>query len=138
MKKNKITVKTIVSTTITKAWECWTNPKHIINWNFASNDWHCPKAENDLKIGGKFTFTMSSKDGQMSFDFIGIYTQVTINQKIAYTMEDDREAEILFELTPNGVEIIESFEPENENPLELQQAGWLAILNNFKIYVESL
>ena len=36
------------------------------------------------------------------------------------------------------VEVVEEFEAENENPVEMQLEGWQMILNNFKKYVESL
>ena len=64
-----ITVKTTVKAPIEKVWKYWTKPEHITQWNNASDDWHCPTATNDLRVGGKFNFTMASKDGKMSFDF---------------------------------------------------------------------
>lgn len=30
------------------------------------------------------------------------------------------------------------FDAEDSNPIEMQQEGWLAILNNFKKYVEGV
>jgi uncharacterized protein YndB with AHSA1/START domain len=83
---------------------------------------------------------MSAKDGSAGFDFTGTYTSVIPNEKIAYTMdgEDARTAVISFEQAgDNSVKIIEAFDPENENPMEMQKAGWQAILENFKKYVES-
>ena len=110
--------------------------EHITKWAFASPDWHSPYAENDLTEGGKFTTTMAAKDGSVSFDFWGEYTLIKQNEAIQYTMGDGRKAEITFKQTSNGVEIIESFDPESENPEEMQRGGWQAILDNFKSYVE--
>lgn len=132
-----ITVQTTVKNTIDKVWEFWNKPEHITKWAFASPDWHTPKAENDLREGGKFTTTMAAKDGSMSFDFWGEYTLVKENQVINYTMGDGRKAEIIFKEIPEGVEIIESFDPETQNPEEMQRGGWQAILNNFKSYAET-
>lgn len=132
-----ITVQTTVKNTIDKVWEFWNKPEHITNWAFASPDWHSPKAENDLREGGKFTTTMAAKDGSMSFDFWGEYTLVKENQAINYTMGDGRKAEIIFKEIPEGVEITESFDPETQNPEEMQRGGWQAILNNFKSYAEA-
>ncbi|MFD1603927.1 SRPBCC family protein [Flavobacterium artemisiae] len=132
-----ITVQTTVKASLDKVWKFWNEPEHITKWAFASPEWHAPKAENDLKEGGKFSTTMAAKDGSMSFDFWGEYTLVKQNEAINYTMGDGRKTEITFKETPNGVEIIESFDPESENPEEMQKGGWQAILNNFKIYVES-
>jgi len=131
-----ITVQTTVKNTIDKVWEFWNKPEHITKWAFASPDWHTPKAENDLREGGKFTTTMAAKDGSMSFDFWGEYTLVKENQMINYTMGDGRKAEIIFKEIPEGVEIIESFDPETQNSEEMQRGGWQAILNNFKSYAE--
>lgn len=132
-----ITIKATINTSINKVWEFWTLPEHITKWSFASPDWHTPYAENDLREGGKFKSTMAAKDGSMSFDFEGEYTLVKINEAIEYVMADGRKVEISFNETPNGVEIIESFDPETQNPEEMQRRGWQAILDNFKSYVEN-
>jgi uncharacterized protein YndB with AHSA1/START domain len=133
-----ITVQSNVNVPIETVWECWTTPEHIMKWNNASDDWHTPYAENDLRTGGRFKSTMASKDGTMSFDFEGEYTLVEQNEAIEYVMADGRKVEISFAATPSGVAVIESFDPETENSEEMQRGGWQAILNNFKKYVESL
>ena len=132
-----ITVKTTINASIEKVWNFWTLPEHITKWAFASPDWHSQYAENDLKEGGKFTTNMAAKDGSMSFDFWGTYTLIKQNEAIEYTMGDGRKAEISFKETPNGVEIIESFDPETQNSEEVQRGGWQAILDNFKNYAEN-
>ncbi len=135
--KTVITVTTTIFAPIEKVWDYWTDPKHIMQWNNASDDWHTPKAENDLRTGGKFLSRMEAKDGSMGFDFIGVYSTVEPYNHIAYAMEDGRLVDIYFKVKNGSTEIIESFEAENENPIELQQAGWQSILNNFKNYTES-
>ena len=133
-----ITVKSTINASIDKVWEFWTLPEHITKWSFASPDWHTPYAENDLKEGGKFKSTMAAKDGSMSFDFEGEYTLVEKNKAIEYVMGDGRKVQISFAPTANGVEVTESFDPETQNPEEMQSGGWQAILDNFKSYVETL
>lgn len=132
-----ITVQTTINAAIDKVWDFWTLPEHIKKWSFASPDWHTPYAENDLREGGKFKSTMAAKDGSMSFDFEGEYTLVKQNEAIEYIMTDGRKVEIIFKETPNGVEIIESFDSETQNSEEMQRGGWHAILDNFKSYVEN-
>ena len=132
-----ITVKTTIDASIEKVWSFWTLPEHITKWSFASPDWHTPYAENDLREGGKFKSTMAAKDDSMSFDFEGEYTLVQQNKAIEYIMADGRKVEISFNETPNGVEVIECFDPETQNPEEMQRGGWQAILDNFKSYVEN-
>ncbi len=134
--KIRITVKAIIHAPLEKVWQCWTEPEHITQWNFASPDWHAPDAINDLKVGGKFSYRMEARDGSMGFDFGGKYDQVEQNEFIAYTMDDGRKAEISFEQLDNKVQVVETFEAETQNSVELQQAGWQAILDNFKKYVE--
>lgn len=131
-----ITVQNTINASINKVWKFWTLPEHITKWSFASPDWHTPYAENDLREGGKFKSTMAAKDGSMSFDFEGEYTLVKTNEAIEYVMADGRKVEISFSETPDGIEIIESFDPETQNPEEMQRGGWQAILDNFKSYVE--
>ncbi|MBX7205536.1 MAG: SRPBCC family protein [Bacteroidia bacterium] len=133
-----ITVKTIVNASIEKVWDCWSTPEHIKQWNNASPDWHTPAAENDLRAGGAFFFTMAAKDGSFSFDFGGTYDVVQLHEKIAYTIGDGRKVEVLFSSNGNETAITETFEAENMNPVEMQQAGWQAILDNFKRYTESV
>lgn len=137
MSSKKITIKTIVSASPQKVWEFWTEPKHIINWNFASDDWHCPNAENDFKEGGKFTYRMEAKDGSFGFDFWGVYDEIIDQKKIAYTMGDGRIAITIFEDHGNKTKITKTFDAENENPIEMQRAGWQSILNNFNKYAET-
>lgn len=136
MKFQKITVTTEIKAPLQKVWDYWTQPKYITQWNFADDSWHCPSAENDLKVGGKFTSRMEAKDGSFGFDFWGIYDVVEPLNKLAFSLGDGRKVDILFEDKGDVIEITESFDPENENPVEMQKAGWQAILNNFKKLVE--
>jgi len=132
-----ITVETIIAASIEKVWAFWTMPEHIVKWNNATEDWYTPYAENDLKEGGKFKYTMASKDGTMSFDLEGIYTQVIPLSAIKFTLADGRKVNVTFENKEKGVLITEKFEAETENSKELQQQGWQAILDNFKKYTEN-
>lgn len=135
--KTKITVEASVNAAVEKVWKFWNEPQHITNWCAASDDWHAPKAENDLRVDGKFSTTMAAKDGSFSFDFGGVYTKVENNRAIEYTMGDDRKVWITFEGNGNSTKIVETFEAESQNPIEMQQGGWQAILNNFKKYTEN-
>jgi uncharacterized protein YndB with AHSA1/START domain len=131
-----ITVSEIVNAPLPKVWECFTQAQHITGWNFASDDWHCPRAENNFQEGGKLCWTMAAKDGSFSFDLEGIYTAISPMNTIAYTLADGRKVELTFEQTKNNVQVTEKFEAEIMNPADMQQAGWQAILTNFKQYVE--
>lgn len=132
-----ITVQCTINAPIEKVWGSWTSPQHITKWNNASDDWHTPYAENDLRVGGKFKYTMAARDGSMSFDFGGEYTLVRQNEAIEYILGDGRKVVVNFREVPEGTQIIEKFDPETVNPEEMQQQGWQAILNNFKKYVEN-
>jgi uncharacterized protein YndB with AHSA1/START domain len=131
-----ITITTTINATLDKVWNFWNNPKHITNWYFASSDWHCPKAENDLQVGKSFNIRMEAKDGSFGFDFEGEYTKITEFQLIEYILADSRTVITTFEKNQNTILVTQQFDPENENPLELQQNGWQAILDNFKKQVE--
>jgi len=132
-----ITVRTSIEAPLQKVWDGFTKPEHIVNWNFASEDWHCPKSENDLEVGKRFTATMASKNGEYSFDFGGTYTEVIPLEKISYTIDGDgRKVSVLFYDFDNKTLVTEIFEPESENSIELQRGGWQSILTNFKKYIE--
>ncbi|MEQ8469910.1 MAG: SRPBCC family protein [Marinoscillum sp.] len=138
MEKTILHTNATVKAPIEKVWDCWTSPEHITKWNFADPSWHCPEASNDLKPGGRFSSTMAAKDGSMSFEFYGIYTEVIPQKFIAYEMGDGRKASIGFSQIKEETEMHVAFEAEDQNSLELQQNGWQAIHNNFKNYVETL
>ncbi len=135
--KTKITIEATVNAPIEKAWKNWNNPNAIMKWNSAHPSWHCPKAENDLRIGGKLNARMEAVDGSMGFDFWGIYDEIKNHELIAYTMGDGRKVKITFTTEGDSTKIVEVFEAETENPIEMQQDGWQAILDNFKAYTES-
>ncbi len=134
--KTIITVESIVNAPIEKVWKLWTTPADIMKWNNASPDWHTPKAENDLRVGGRFVYTMAAKDGSMSFDFSGVYNQVKTHELISSTLDDGRSLKITFSRSGNQTKVVEDFEAESMNSVELQRGGWQAILDNFKKYVE--
>jgi len=132
-----ITVETVVNAPIDTVWKKWTNPDDIVKWNNASDDWHTTRAENDLKVGGKFLSRMEVKDGSTGFDFSGTYDTIKQNEIIEYTADDNRKVQVHFFDGDDKTTIIEVFEAENENPIEMQKSGWQSILNNFKKYTES-
>lgn len=133
----KITVQTEINAPLAKVWNCWTEPQHIVNWNFASDDWHCPAVTNELKKGGKFSYTMAAKNGSFSFDFEGEYTLIEPQRAIEYTMSDGRACQITFEKAGDLVLVTETFDAENTHIPEMQRSGWQAILDNFRKCAES-
>ena len=132
MTHQSITVSTLIPKQLDYVWDCWTKPEHIVHWNFASEDWHCPSATNDLFVENRFSWRMEAKDGSFGFDFTGRYTNIVEYQLIEYRMDDDRFVSIQFIERAEGVELVETFEAETENSIELQAMGWQAILDNFK------
>lgn len=132
-----ITVQSIINAPVEKVWKYWSEPAHITQWCQASDDWHAPHAENDLRTGGKFSTTMAAKDGSFSFDFGGIYDNVVEHKLIEYTMGDNRKVSVVFNTKGNETEVIETFEMENTHSEEMQRGGWQAILDNFKKYTET-
>jgi len=126
-----------VNAPVEKTWDCFTKPEHIVKWNFASDDWHTPKAENDLRPGGKFSSRMEAKDGSFGFDFQGTYNEVKTHELISYSIEDGRMVTVRFRADGDETTVTSQFEAEAQNPEEMQKAGWQAILDNFKKHVES-
>lgn len=133
----KITVETTVKAPVEKVWEFWSAPEHITQWNTASDDWHTPRADNDLRPGGKFSARMEAKDGSFGFDFGGVYDTVKQHQLIEYTIGDGRKVSVRFDGKGNETHVAETFEAEGTNPIEMQRGGWQAILDNFKKYTET-
>jgi uncharacterized protein YndB with AHSA1/START domain len=136
--RQQITIQTSVNAPAEKVWQIFSTPEHITKWSTPSPDWHTSSAENDLRVGGKFISKMEAKDGSFGFDFGGVYDEVEENKRIAYTLGDGRKVEIDFSSDGNSTDIVETFDAESENPIEMQRGGWQAILDNFKKYVEDL
>ena len=137
MNSEKIRIAATIAADRKKVWDFYTNPKHIVNWNFASDDWHSPWAKADLREGGNFSARMEAKDGSMGFDFGGVYNVLRKNEYIEFTMGDDRKVKINFTSAGNTTKVVESFDAENTHSIELQKGGWQAILDNFKKYTEA-
>ena len=135
--KTVITVENTVNAPVEKVWEAWTKPEHIKNWCAASDDWHAPKAENDVRVGGSFSTRMEAKDGSFGFDFGGVYDAVDTNKYIEYTMGDGRNVKIWFTSQGDSTAVVESFEAETQHSVDMQRSGWQAILDNFKKYTEA-
>lgn len=133
----KITVEATLHADPPKAWDYYTNPEHITQWNFAHPSWHCPSAENDLRVGGKYRARMEAKDGSFGFDFEAVYTELVLGRKLTYQMTDGREATVIFDGNKGQTHVAVTFDAESENPVEMQRGGWRAILDNFKKYTES-
>ena len=96
-RKLKITVETTINSSISKVWDYWNQPKHIVNWNFASSDWHRPEAENNVEVGKSFRSLMAEKDGSMSLEFCGTYQEIIPLTSLHYVLEDGREVSVKFE-----------------------------------------
>ena len=134
---DRIELTAIVEAPIEAAWAAFTRPEDIMAWNHASPDWHCPAAANDLREGGQFSYTMAAWDGSFSFDFGGTYTTVIEHRLIEYALEDGRGVTVTFETQPDGTTLVtETFDPESQNPLEMQREGWQAILDNYAAHAK--
>jgi uncharacterized protein YndB with AHSA1/START domain len=131
-----IIVEALVGLPLGRVWQYLTQPEYVTKWNFASDDWHCPNAENNLVPGGEFHYTMAAKDGSFSFDFWGTYKNIELEKYVEITLGDGRKMSVEFETVEAGTRVTEIFEPEKVHSLELQKTGWQAILDNFKKYAE--
>jgi uncharacterized protein YndB with AHSA1/START domain len=133
---NKINVTATINADTKKVWDYYTQPEHIIKWNFADPSWHCPTVTNDIKVGGRYVARMEAKDGSFGFDFDAVYTDICQGEGFTYEF-GGRQANIELKETNGQTEVAITFDPETENPIELQRNGWQAILDNFKQYTES-
>ena len=138
MTTQSITIAATINAQVEKVWACWTGPEHITGWNFASDDWHCPSATNDVRVGGLSSSRMEAKDGSFGFDMEYVYTSVEPLKMLGYELLDGRKVLTTFEANGDTTTVTTVFEPEAENPADMQRDGWQAILNNFKAYVEGV
>lgn len=134
---SEITIESLVRAPIERVWLCWTEPEHITQWNFASEDWCCPNAENDLRPGGRYRARMEAKDGSFGFDFEGVYDEVADREALAFTLGDGRKVRTVFEAGSGSTRVVTTFDAEQVNTVDRQRQGWQAILDNFTRYVEA-
>jgi uncharacterized protein YndB with AHSA1/START domain len=132
----RITVSTRIARPVDHVWKHYTDPAHITQWNSPSPDWHCPRAESDLRTGGSFSSRMEAKDGSFGFDFAGTFTNVKPHERLDYALGDDRKVEQTFTKDGDATRMTVTFDAETENPVDMQRDGWQAILDNFKAYAE--
>ena len=137
MKNEQISVTATINADKQTSWNHYTNPDHIVKWNFADPSWHCPAATNDMQVGGKYFARMEAKDGSFGFDFEAEYKEITNGEQFSYTMNDGRNATVTFKSIDDKTNVLITFDAENENPIEFQRQGWQAILDNFKNYTEN-
>lgn len=137
MAKKRITVEALVGVAPENAWEYYHNPKHITQWNFASKDWHCPSAKNDLSVGGKYSARMEARDGSFGFDYEAIYNSINEFKSFSFTMADGRVVDTSFEELEGKTRVRTIFDAEHDNSVDMQRVGWQSILDNYKRYAES-
>jgi len=137
MSAEKIKIEALINGSPDKVYQLWTEPEHITKWNFASDDWCCPSAENDLRVGGIYKSRMEAKDGSFGFDFEGRYEEVSPSEKLVSSLADGRQVETTFEEEAGSTRVMTRFDPESQNSIEMQREGWQAILDNFKKYAET-
>jgi len=134
---SKISVSATINADVKKVWDYYTKPEHVTKWNYADPSWQCPSASNDMRVGGKYSARMETKDGSFGFEFEAIYNEIAEGKSFTYTMPDSREVNVSFDGDGDNTAINVTFDAENQNPVEMQKNGWQAILDNFKKYTEA-
>jgi uncharacterized protein YndB with AHSA1/START domain len=136
MTTQAVTISTEISAPVARVWRAFTTPADITRWNFANDDWCCPSAEVDLRVGGAYRARMEAKDKSFGFDFEGVYEEVDPEKALTLLMSDGRRARTTFEAVGERTKVTTVFDAEEQNSVELQRNGWQAILDNFKHHAE--
>jgi uncharacterized protein YndB with AHSA1/START domain len=132
-----VTVAVSVQASPERAWKAFTSPTSVTEWNFASTDWYCPRAQNDLREGGTFCYRMEARDGSFGFDFEGRFLELSPPARLRYSLGEDREVVVQFTQEGERTLVSQSFTPESIHSLEQQRVGWQSILENYKKHVET-
>jgi uncharacterized protein YndB with AHSA1/START domain len=134
MINKKIVVFVLIPSTKEKVWEALLTPSWIQKWNHASDDWETTTVSVDLRVGGRYKAHMQAKDLSFEFDFETTFTEIKPYESYTYVMDEvNREVKVELIEQNGGVLVKETFDPEEENPIEIQREGWQAILDNLKI-----
>lgn len=132
----KITIDAHVDQPRAQVWRYYVTPDDITGWNFADPSWCCPNAAVDLRVGGRYLARMEARDQSVGFDFGGTYHRIEPQHLLEFHLDDGRVVEVIFEDHGTGTKVTTRFDPETQNPIDMQRAGWQAILDNFKRYAE--
>lgn len=65
-------------------WAAWTQPERLKQW-FAPKPWTTTDCEIDLRVGGVFSTTMRSPEGQDFPGAKGCYLEIVEHQKLVFT-----------------------------------------------------
>lgn len=130
-----LTVEAFVPASPRQAWDAFTTPTAITQWNQATPEWHCPSASVELRVGGKHLARMEARDGSFGFDFEGVYEEVDAPHAITLRLDDGRASRTTFVVEGQVTRVVTTFDPESSNPAEMQRAGWQAILDSYAAYV---
>ena len=130
-----ITITALVPVAPAAAWAAFNDPKAITQWNQASPDWHCPSASVDLRVGGRHVARMAARDGSFGFDYEGAYEEVDAPHAVTLRLDDGRRARTTFAPEGTGTRVTTVFDPEGSTEVEMQRAGWQAILDSYAVYV---
>jgi uncharacterized protein YndB with AHSA1/START domain len=137
MPKENITVSTTVAVPRKEAWHYYTEAEHVINWNFPGENWHCPSANNDLRVGGGFNITMAEKSGQMEVELEGTYDEIETEKFVAYTLDTGRTVRVDFADRGKKTELTVTFDPDPRHGRDHERDQWQSILNNYRTYAEA-
>ena len=132
-----ITFEGDISASRQHVYDAFLAPEGLRQWHRASDDWSTPHAETDPQVGGRFNIGYGDPTGEHSFDFTGSYTELDRPNRIAYTIDDGRKVEVVFTDAGEGrTHVTWSFEPESDNPEEMQEMGWANQLTSLRRYLE--
>jgi uncharacterized protein YndB with AHSA1/START domain len=81
-----IVVKRIIDVPLETAWKAWTDPKSIMQW-WGPQDFTSPTCKIDLRVGGRYVFSMLAPDyqgGQLSYS-AGVFTKIVPLERLEFT-----------------------------------------------------
>jgi uncharacterized protein YndB with AHSA1/START domain len=134
-----ITINRVIDAPRSLVFEAMIDPKHLVHWFHASDDWSTPYAKTDPKKGGKFDIGFAGPDGKLAFAFEGEFTEVTPPSKLTYVIGDGRPVIItLGEAGKNKTNLEVILALENTNPEAQQREGWTEMFINLGKYLATL
>jgi uncharacterized protein YndB with AHSA1/START domain len=81
--ENDLVLTRLIDAPREKLFRAWTDPKLVTQW-FAPRPWTTPRAELDVRPGGRCLVVMRSPEGE-EFPNPGVYLEVVKNEKLVFT-----------------------------------------------------
>lgn len=139
--KPSLTLKRRFAAPAEKVYAAWTDPAQLMRW-FGPDSGPVHDAETDVRVGGRFSISFSTEDGERH-NVSGEYKEVVANEKLAFTWQwitmPERRSYVIVTIKRDGDGCILTLHHEqffDQAARDGHEAGWKGTLEKLARVVE--